>query len=242
MDLNCDVGEGAGADAELMPLITSANIACGAHAGDPQTMASTLALARMEGVVAGAHPGYPDRENFGRRELNLEPAELTRSLVEQLTALREAGEYAYVKPHGALYNQAARDEALAHVVVRVVKDFDENLGLLAQAGSALARVGEEAGLRVAAEAFADRAYDATGRLVPRSQPGALITDEEQAVEQVLEMTLHGRVRALSGEWVPVQADSICVHGDNPRAVAFVRRLRQALVGEGVQIQSCWRDS
>lgn len=240
IDLNCDLGEGAGHDDELLSLISSANVACGAHAGDAATIRAAVSGAERHNVVIGAHPGYADREHFGRRELELDPTALRESLRDQITVLRtEAPNVAYVKPHGALYNQAARDARLAALVVDVVRAFERPLGLLAPAGSELWRAGEAAGLTLRAEVFADRAYDAVGRLVPRGAPGAMIEDEAVAVAQVLDMVRDGRVRSLTGEWVSVQADSICVHGDNPQAVAFVRRLWEALEAEGIAIRSCW---
>lgn len=242
IDLNCDVGEGAGNDAELIPHISSANIACGAHAGDEATMRETFALAMAAGTTPGAHPGFPDREHFGRREMPMDLPELRATLLHQLTALRQVGAFRYVKPHGALYNLAARDEAVAQVVVETVADFDAELGLMALAGSKLLHFGRDRGLITAAEAFADRAYTAKGALVSRGQPGAVLDSETAAVEQVLEMVQRGRVRAISGEWVPVQADSICVHGDNPQAVAFVQGLRQGLAAAGVEIKSNWTDA
>jgi 5-oxoprolinase (ATP-hydrolysing) subunit A len=240
IDLNCDVGEGAGQDAELMPLISSANVACGAHAGDQVTMAETLRLAAENDVVAGAHPGFADRGNFGRCELNLSPAELRESVLEQLGALRAHGSFAYVKPHGALYNLAARDGAVARILVSAVRDFDATLGLLALAGSALWQAGDSAGLHTKAEAFADRAYDRHGFLVSRDLPGALLADATAAADQVLEMVTAGRVRSIDGNWVSLRPDSICLHGDNPAAIALARQLRSALESTGVRVRSGWR--
>jgi UPF0271 protein len=239
IDLNCDVGEGIGLESALLPWVTSANVACGAHAGDDGTMAATLRLAEENGVVAGAHPGFADRENFGRLELDLPPAELAASLREQLDRLRSHGEFHYVKPHGALYNLAAQDHRTARLVVDVVRAYDPRLGLLALAGSELEQAGREAGLPVCAEAFADRAYDDAGHLVSRREPGAVLTSAEAAVDQVLGMVLQGRVKSSAGNWIELRPDSICLHGDNPQAVAFARELRAALAAAGVEVKSCW---
>jgi UPF0271 protein len=221
IDLNCDLGEGAGHDAELMGLITSANVACGAHAGDLATMRATLALARTHGVAAGAHPGFEDRENFGRRELALGPAEV-RTLVErQIRALRELGPLTHVKAHGALYNLAARDARLAEAVVEAVRAVDAGL---------------VRGLRVASEVFADRTYQRDGSLTPRARADALIHEEELAVTQVLRMVKEGVVRATDGTEVSIQADTVCLHGDGAHAVAFARRLGMELKQAGVDIR------
>lgn len=239
IDLNCDVGEGVGLEPRLLPLVTSANVACGAHAGDDAIMTETLRLAEENGVVAGAHPGFADREHFGRRELALPAAELHASITAQLQRLQAHGKFRYVKPHGALYNMAARDRDVAKTVVDAVGEFDANLSLLALAGSELLAIGEAAGLVVRAEAFADRAYDDAGQLVARSQPGALLSDAEAAVEQVVSMVTDGRVKSQQGHWVELQPHSICLHGDNPEAVKFARRLRDALDSAGVSIVNCW---
>lgn len=239
IDLNCDAGEGMGQETALFPLVTSANIACGAHAGDAGTMADTMKKAQTQHVVPGAHPGFADREHFGRRELPHTPAELHRLVSDQLDALREHGAFHYVKPHGALYNLAARDAEVARVVVQAVRAFDPLLGLLALDGSELWRAGIAAGLQTRAEAFADRAYDERGRLVPRQHPDAVLATEEAAAGQVLEMVTAGRVRSITGTWVPLRPDSICLHGDHPGAVGFARKLRELLHAEGVAVQSCW---
>ena len=237
IDLNCDLGEGAGHDAELMPLITSANIACGAHAGDEATMRATVELAKKHGVAIGAHPGFADRENFGRRELSL-PAEALHALVTaQIAALARLSPLHHVKLHGALYNLAARDGAVAAAVAGAVHDADAGLLLFALARSELVRAGRERGLRVVEEAFADRTYQRDGMLTPRSQPNALIPDEAAAVAQVLRMVREGVVRATDGTDVPVTADTICLHGDGPHAVAFARRLNQELRKAGIELKA-----
>lgn len=246
VDLNADMGESFGAytiglDGELIKYISSANIACGLHAGDPLVMERTVALAAAHGVAVGAHPGYPDLQGFGRREINLSPAEVKAYVMYQVGALmafaRAAGvKLTHVKPHGALYNTAARDPRIAAAVVEAVKAVDEGLVLLALAGSEMVKAARAAGLAVAQEVFADRAYYADGTLVPRGVPGAVIHDPAVAIPRAVRMVTEGRVVAITGEEVAVWADSICVHGDNPQAVEFARRLREALVAAGVQIK------
>ncbi|HEY0945808.1 MAG TPA: 5-oxoprolinase subunit PxpA [Opitutaceae bacterium] len=237
IDLNCDLGEGAGHDAELMPLITSANIACGAHAGDAITMRATAVLAQQHGVTIGAHPGFADRENFGRRELALSPPELGALVRHQVEALRVIAPVRHVKPHGALYNLAARDEAVADAVAGAVHAIDPELVLVGLAGSALLRAGRACGLRVASEVFADRTYQPDGSLTPRTRPEALIADEATAVSQVLRMVREGCVRAIGGTDVPVRADTVCLHGDGPQAVAFARRLNAELRRAGIGLRA-----
>jgi UPF0271 protein len=237
VDLNCDLGEGVGRDRELMPWITSANIACGAHAGDTRTMHATVELARMHSVSIGAHPGFADRENFGRRELTLSPDELRRLVISQVAALAGFAAVRHVKPHGALYNLAARERAIAEVVAAAVKSVDASLILFALAGSELVRAGRAQGLRVAEEVFADRTYQRDGSLTPRSRPDALVTNEAAAVAQVLGMVRERVVRATDGTDVAINADTICVHGDGPHAVAFARRLRTALAEADVDVRA-----
>lgn len=237
IDLNCDLGEGSGHDAELMPLITSANIACGAHAGDALTMRATVALARQHGVAIGAHPGFADREHFGRRELELTATELRRLVHGQIAVLQEISDGAvrHVKPHGALYNLAACDATVARVVAEAVRAADPGLVLYALARSELAQAGRAAGLRVAEEVFADRTYQADGSLTPRSRPDALVTDEAAAVGQVLRMVREGVVRATDGTDVAITADTVCLHGDGEHAVAFAQRLNRELRAAGVEL-------
>lgn len=242
IDLNCDLGEGAGHDAELMPLITSANIACGAHAGDAETMRATVELAKKHRVTIGAHPGFADRENFGRRELPVTPAAvhllvLTQTRQLQMVARQCGASVAHVKPHGALYNLAARDAALAQVVANAVYEADPRLVLFGLAGSHLLAAGQAAGLRVASEVFADRTYRRDGSLTPRSQADALIHDENAAVAQVLGMVREGVVRATDGTAVHIEADTICLHGDGPDPVVFARRLRTELTNAGIEIKA-----
>jgi UPF0271 protein len=237
IDLNCDLGEGAGQDTALMSLITSANIACGAHAGDEATMRATVALAQRHGVAIGAHPGFADREHFGRRELRLPLAELVALVRDQLEALRALAPVRHVKPHGALYNLAARDAGVARAMAETIRSVDPRLLLVGLAGSALLHAGRVAGLRVASEVFADRTYQPDGSLTPRSQAGALVADEQAAVSQVLLMVQQGRVCATDGTEIPVQADTVCVHGDGPHAVAFARRLRAELTRAGIEVRA-----
>lgn len=242
VDLNCDLGEGAGHDAALMPWVSSANVACGAHAGDRATMAATVALARAHRVVIGAHPGYADRIHFGRKELTLSSAEVRALIETQVRALAALAEVRYVKPHGALYNQAAREATVAEAVAAGVGAVDTTLVLVGLAGGASLAAGRAAGLRVVAEVFADRRYEADGTLTPRSVPGAVIEDDRVAVAQALTLVCEGRVRARTGEWVAVQADTLCLHGDGLHAVGFARSVRSALVEAGVAVRAfCpWR--
>jgi UPF0271 protein len=237
IDLNCDLGEGAGNDAGLMPLITSANVACGGHAGDEATMRATVALAQKHGVAIGAHPSFPDRENFGRRELAMSPEEIWATVMIQIMALRAIAPLRHVKPHGALYNLAARDATVAGVVADAVLAVDKELILFALAGSELVKAGRARGLRMAEEVFADRTYQADGSLTPRSRPEAMIQDEGAVVTQVLRVIREGKVRATDGVDVPIKADTICIHGDGPHAVAFAQRLNVELRKAGIEIKA-----
>ena len=242
IDFNCDLGEGCGDDAAIVPWITSASIACGAHAGDDDTMRATLRLCRAHGVAAGAHPGYADRGHFGRRELALSADELRQLLATQLCrigALAEAEgvRLCHVKPHGALYNLAARDREVANVVAQSVHAFDATLRLVGLAGSESLRAGEAAGLRVASEAFAERAYDADGRLAPQGTPGAVLEGIDEALAQVRRLVRDGIVHARDGTRVPLHADTLCLHGDRPDAAAFARQLRIILESEGITVEA-----
>ena len=236
IDLNCDVGEGIGLEAEILPLVSSANIACGAHAGDSGTMKSVRAIARAHGVAVGAHPGFADRENFGRREMELSEADLRVLLLNQLEALAEFGRFDYVKPHGALYNMAANDADMARVVASTVKEFDANLWLMGLAGSAGLKIAAETGLKTVAEAFADRRYDDQGGLLSRALPNAVIGSADEAIEQVLNLVQRGQVKSAQGLMVPMAAESICLHGDNPGALGLARRLREALTAAESAVQ------
>ncbi|HUR59002.1 MAG TPA: 5-oxoprolinase subunit PxpA [Opitutaceae bacterium] len=239
IDLNCDLGEGAGHDAQLMPLISSANIACGAHAGNLETMIETVELAARRRVAIGAHPGYFDLDSFGRAERAIDASEAARLVLIQIEQLYEiAGEEVrHVKLHGALYNQVSRDALLADGLVSELARLWPNLILYALAGSMLARAGHARGLRVAEEVFADRTYQADGTLTPRSQPDAMIADENLAVAQVLRILRDGVVRATDGTDVPIKAETICLHGDGANAVAFATRMRAELKQAGYSIRA-----
>lgn len=240
IDLNCDTGEGIGRDAELMPHITSASIACGAHAGDRDTMRETLLLAARHRVAVGAHPGYPDRAGFGRRSMELTPGEIYDIVAQQIGALGEVAReegmpIAHVKPHGALYNDAVADAHIARAVVRAVHDFDRNLMLFGLAGSRLITETGHVGMRAVAEAFADRAYEADGTLTPRGSHGALIEDAVEAAARVVRMAIDRRVRANDGSDVRLRAETICIHGDGTHAVEIARQVRAALLDAGVRV-------
>ena len=241
VDLNADLGEGAGHDEELLALVTSANIACGFHAGDANTMRESIKAARHHGVAVGAHPSLFDRENFGRKELPVTSDEVFDAVTYQLGVFQAIAEAAgvrrnHVKPHGALYNMAARDAGLAKAVARAIVVADPTLILFAPGKSALASAGEANGLRIAPEVFADRNYLSDGALVPRSRPDALLHDAEESAERVLRMLREGKVRSVDGVDVYVRAETICVHGDTPGAVDFACALRSQLEKEGVTIR------
>jgi 5-oxoprolinase (ATP-hydrolysing) subunit A len=239
IDLNCDLGEGAANDGELMPLITSANIACGAHAGSLEMMIETVELAAKHRVMVGAHPGYFDLENMGRVERAIAPAEASRVVLMQIEQLFEVAgtRLRHVKLHGALYNQVSRDVALAEAVVADLARLWPDLILYALAGSELARAASARGLRVAAEAFADRTYQQDGSLTPRSAARAVITNEDVMVEQVLSIAQRGVAPVSRGVEVPVVADTICLHGDAPDAVTFAERLRRELAVAGIAVKA-----
>lgn len=247
IDLNCDMGESYGAwrmgqDAQVMPWITSANIACGFHAGDFSTMQQTVLLAKAHNVAIGAHLSLPDLQGFGRRELRVAPDEAYALTLYQLGALaafaQAAGmRVAHLKPHGALYNMAARDAALAAAIARAACDFDADLILFGLAGSALTQAGEDVGLSVAHEAFADRRYASDGSLTPRHEPGAVIDDIDAAVAQALSIATKGTVETRSGKTLSLRADTVCVHGDRGDAAEFARRLRSALDSAGVCVSA-----
>lgn len=247
IDLNADLGEGFGPwrlghDTELLGLVTSASIACGFHAGDPRTMRSTVATAVARGVALGAHPGYPDLVGFGRRELGASPEEVHADVLYQVGALqamaRAAGSRVrYVKPHGALYNRAARDPAVAGAIAAAVREADPSLWLLGLAGSAMITAGVATGLRVAAEAFLDRNYEADGTLTPRSDPAAVLTDPDACAERALHMITAGRVTARDGTELAIRADSLCAHGDGQTAAALLRLVRQRCAAAGITCRS-----
>jgi 5-oxoprolinase (ATP-hydrolysing) subunit A len=233
IDINCDMGEGTGNDEALMPFITSANIACGFHAGDEETARRTIQLAKQFGVNIGVHPSFYDRENFGRTEMKTTPAEVYDLITKQLFLFQKIAGAAdaavhHVKPHGALYNMAARDADLARAVAQAVKDFNASLILFGLSGSVSISEAKAVGLKTWSEVFADRTYQDNGSLTPRSQAGALIEDEEKAVEQVLQMVQKGTVITVSGNEIPIAAETVCIHGDGKNAVAFAKRLYDVL--------------
>ncbi|MBB6113212.1 UPF0271 protein [Rahnella inusitata] len=242
VDLNADLGEGCVNDEALLQRVSSANIACGFHAGDALTMQQSVRLAMKYGVAIGAHPSFPDRENFGRSAMQLPPETVYAQVVYQLGALAaitraEGGKMIHVKPHGMLYNQAATDAVLADAIARAVFDVDPTLRLVGLAGSELIRAGERAGLQTRQEVFADRRYQRNGALVPRSQPDAMIDSDQQALEQTLTMVQQQKVLSREGVWVPVKADTVCLHGDGEHALTFAMRLREAFDEQGIEIHS-----
>lgn len=250
IDINCDMGESFGAftigeDEKVIPYITSANIACGYHAGDPRVMEKTVRLARDHGVAVGAHPGFPDLLGFGRRTLETFPGEVKDYILYQVGALaafcRAAGvEVQHVKPHGALYNLAAREERIAEEVITAIQDYDPTLILVVLSGSRLGELAQAEGLRVAREVFPDRAYLDDGRLAPRSLPGAVVHDETQVRRRVVKLIAEGTMTSIVGREVPLEADTLCVHGDTPGAWKLARLIREALDGAGLQVQSLSR--
>ncbi|MCD8121255.1 MAG: 5-oxoprolinase subunit PxpA [Clostridiales bacterium] len=245
VDLNSDLGESfgnytIGMDERIIPLVTSANVACGYHASDPVVMERTIAMAREAGIEVGAHPGFPDLMGFGRRNLAVTPAEAKAYTLYQLGALdafcRSHGlRMQHVKPHGALYNMAAKDYALARGICEAIREFDPQLIVMALYGGELIHAAQDLGLRAAMEVFADRAYEEDGSLVNRRREGAMITDEETAIARVVRMIKEQKVTAITGKDIPIQADSVCVHGDGVKALAFVERIREALSAEGIAL-------
>ncbi len=245
IDLNADLGEGFGPwtmgdDAAMLDVVSSANVACGGHASDPETMFRTLTLAKARGVVTGAHPSYPDKEGFGRRRLPFAPAEIERFLAAQTGALMAIGALvgqpiAYVKPHGALGNVASEDRAVAAAIVRAVRAVDGGLSILAISGTVLETVARESGVAVFSEIFADRGYTPAGNLVPRSEPGAMIHDPEQATQRLLAFLDSGAMPTVGGASVALAAQSVCIHGDSPAAVAMARHVRAALGDRGIAV-------
>ena len=250
VDLNCDMGEsfGAyriGADAAVFPFITSANIACGFHGGDPAVMRRSVERARSLGVAVGAHPGLPDLAGFGRRTMDISPTEAHDMVIYQVGALlgftRAAEvELQHVKPHGALYNMAAATPTLANAIATAVRAVDPKLVLFGLAGSHLLQAGEAAGLQVASEAFADRNYQRDGSLVSRKRPDAMVTDAAEAVRRAVRMITEGCVRTVDGEDIPLRADTICIHGDGAHPAEFARGLREAFSDAGVTVRAVGR--
>jgi len=251
VDLNCDIGEhdsheGAQREAAILPHVSSANVACGLHAGDARVMRQTMLAARDLGLAVGAHPSLVDRANFGRREMSLDAGEVYALTLYQIGASAALANAVgvrlnHVKPHGALYNMAARDRVLADAIAHAVRDFDAGLVLFGLSGSKLIVAGESLGLKCASEVFADRRYQPDGTLAPRSEADALIHDVEEAARQVLDMIEHGMVRARDGSEVPVRAQTVCIHGDTPTAPRFAQHLARILVEAGVTLRAVGRD-
>lgn len=247
VDLNSDLGESFGVytignDSDVLQYVSSANIACGFHAGDPQVMQKTVAMAAARGVAVGAHPGVPDLVGFGRRKMAVTPQEAYAMVVYQVGALQAFTTAAHVtlqhvKPHGALYNMAAKDQTLAAAIAEAVYDVNPKLVLYGLAGSFLIREGKKRGLATASEVFADRTYQPDGTLTPRSQPDAMVTDENTAISRVLRMIQDGVVTAQNGEDIPVQADTICIHGDGIKALAFAHTITTALKANHIAVRA-----
>lgn len=248
VDLNSDLGESFGnystaSDEQIIPLISSANVACGFHAGDPVVLLETLNRIKESGTTGlGAHPGYPDRQGFGRRFMDLTNEEVRAFMLYQLAAIDGMAktvdlELNHVKPHGALYNQTFKDYELAQTIAAAVKEYNPKLKLMGLANQNLVQAGEEIGLQVVHEVFADRAYEADGTLVSRRKEGAMITDTNQAVQRVIRMVTEGKVESINGHDIAIQADSICVHGDGEKAFEFVRQIIQGLENEDIQIKT-----
>jgi UPF0271 protein len=243
IDFNCDLGESfgtyhLGVDEQIMPYISSANIACGFHAGDPIWMQRAVSAAERMGVAVGAHPGLPDLIGFGRREMKITTEDARNYVIYQVGALQaftRDRRLQHVKPHGALYNMGVSSESIAHAVAEGIKLVDERLILVGLVNSLWIKVGQEIGLRVAREIFADRAFNPDGTLVPRSQPGAVIEDREEVVTRSLKMVLEEKAIAVNGQEIAVKADTICLHGDTPGAVALARHLRERMKAAGVKV-------
>lgn len=246
VDLNCDLGESfgnykLGMDDQVIPMITSANVACGYHASDPVVMAKTIAMAKEHGIEVGAHPGFPDLMGFGRRNMSVSPEEAKAYTLYQLGALdafcRAHGmKMQHVKPHGAMYNMAAKDYELAKAICEAIYEFDKDLIVMGLSGGELVRAGQDMGLRTALEVFADRAYEEDGSLVNRRKEGAMITDEDVAIERVVRMIKEQKVTTITGKDIPIKADSVCVHGDGVKALEFVKKIREKLTEEGIALK------
>jgi UPF0271 protein len=241
IDLNCDMGEGMGNDGDIMPFVSSANIACGYHAGDSDTMHKTVELALKHDMAIGAHPSFADKENFGRLEQTLQPQQVYDLVAEQIYILQKiansfGAKLHHVKPHGALYNMAAKDKTMADAIAKAILDIDATLVLYGLYNSFLISAAQQVGLKTANEVFADRRYNANGSLVSRNITGAVIEDADKAVEQVLNMVLHKTVTTIDGEIIPVQAQTVCLHGDGKHAAAFAKLVNSALVDNGVSIK------
>lgn len=247
IDINCDLGESfgrytLGMDETVLPYITSANVACGFHASDPLVMSKTVTMAKENDVLVGAHPGFPDLVGFGRRNIDASAAEIKSMMLYQLGALVafcKANEMKlhHVKPHGALYNMAAKDLNIARAICEAIADYDQELILLALSGSQMIQAAKEIGIPYASEVFADRAYEEDGTLVARMKQGAVITDEDEAIARVIQMVTKGTVNSLSGKEIAIVADSVCVHGDGVKAVAFAKKINEAMKQNGIQVMS-----
>jgi UPF0271 protein len=243
IDINCDLGEGIGNDEQIMPFISSANIACGYHAGNESTMKLTVELCKKYSVAVGAHPSFPDRENFGRTDMLLHPGEIYEMIIKQINSLEKIAAESdvpvhHVKPHGALYNMAARDKLLAPFVALAIMDTNSKYILYGLSGSYLVKEGKSIGLKTASEAFADRTYKDDGGLTSRNKPGALIEETDKAVAQVLQMIKEGTITSVTGKKFPIAAETICIHGDGKHAVEFAKAIHEALKKERIQIKSC----
>ena len=245
IDLNCDLGESfgnykIGLDEEVIKYVSSANIACGFHASDPLVMEKTVRLAKEAGVGVGAHPGFPDLVGFGRRNMNVSSAELKAMVTYQLGALDafcRANKITlqHVKAHGAMYNMAAKDEKMALTIAEAIGEYNPCLILLGLSGSQMLKAAQTVGIPFKKEVFADRAYEEDGSLVARTKPGAMIEDENEAIQRIIDMVRFGKVRAITGKEIPVEPDSVCVHGDNPKALDFVVKIRKRLEEEGITV-------
>ena len=247
IDINSDLGEFSDAahldsDRKVLQFVTSANIACGFHASDPLTMTKSVRMAKEAGAAVGAHPGFPDRENFGRRAMDLSPEEVRAIVLYQVGALdavcrAEGAALTHVKPHGALYNMAAKDEKLALAIADAIASYDKELIFVGLSGSLMEEASRQKDLRFAAEVFADRAYEDDGTLVSRGKPGAMIEDETLAVRRMVRLIREGVIESVNGKDIPLQADTVCVHGDSPKAVAFASKLREALEADGIAVRN-----
>lgn len=245
VDLNSDIGEGFGSykmgmDEEIIKYVTSINLACGWHAGDPLIMDKTTKMAKEYNVRVGAHPGYPDLLGFGRRALNIKPEEAKAYMLYQLGALSAFAKangvkLQHMKLHGGFYNKACNDPALANEILDGIEEFDKNIILMVLSGSYIAKEGKRRGFRVSQEVFADRGYNEDGTLVNRALPGAFVKDPEEAIPRVIRMIKEGKVKTANGQDIDIVADSICVHGDNPKAIEFVKAIREGLIEAGIEI-------
>jgi UPF0271 protein len=240
VDLNCDLGEGCTTDAAIMPFISSANIACGFHAGDEETIRQTLSLAKEFNVAVGAHPSYPDRANFGRSDMELEKEEIKKIVVEQILLVKRIAEEMslslhHVKPHGALYNRAARDREVATAITEAVQSIDASLLLYGLANSESEKVAKEFGISFYNEVFADRTYTDEGKLTPRTSPNAMIVSAEVSLQQVMQMIQQGEVTSTNGKKISIQADTICIHGDGTHAVEFAKQINKLILESNIRI-------